>query len=267
MSGNGLAVDAAGNLYCVTGNGTFDGTIPPTAGSDDFGDSVLKLSASGGVSLTDFFTPNNQSSLNASDIDLGSGGAVILPDQSAGGVTHLLLVSSKSGTVYLLNRDNLGRFNAGSDNVVQEFSAGFGGGFWSTPAFWQNTMYTGGSGDYIAAWRFDHNTAGQFDAVPSTSSPSTYGFPGTTPVVSSSGGTNGIVWAIDSSAYGTPCCANGPAVLHAYDATNLANELWNSSQAPADAAGDAVKFTVPTAANGKVYVGTRNEITVYGLKP
>ena len=74
------------------------------------------------------------------------------------------------------------------------------------------------------------------------------------------------MWALDTSAYGTPCCANGPAVLHAYDATNVGNELWNSSQSAGNAAGNAVKFTVPTVANGKVYVGTRSELSVYGLK-
>jgi chitodextrinase len=264
-SGNGLASDANGNLYCVTGNGSFDGTIPPIAGADDFGDSVLKLSTAAGLSLADFFTPHDQNSLNGNDTDLGSGGPVILPDQSSG-PAHLLFISSKSGKIYLINRDNLGMFNANSDSVVQEFNAS-GGGFWSTPAFWQNIMYAGGSGDNIVAWPFSHNTAGQFDATSTSSSPTGYGFPGASPTISASGTTNGIVWAIDSSAYGTPCCANGPAVLHAYDATNLANELWNSAQAAADKAGNAVKFTVPTVANGKVFVGTRSEITVYGLKP
>lgn len=266
MSGNGLAADANNNLYCVTGNGTFDGTLPPVAGADDFGDSVLKLSTSAGLSLADFFTPFNQSSLNGGDTDLGSGGVVILPDQSGGGPTHLLFISSKSGTIYLINRDNLGKFNSSTDQVVQEFVAS-GGGFWSTPAFWQNTMYAGGSGDNVIAWPFSHTTPGQFDTTSSSSSPTGYGFPGSSPTVSASGTTNGIVWAIDSSAYGVPCCANGPAVLHAYDATNLANELWNSGQVAADQAGNAVKFTVPMVANGKVYVGTRREISVYGLKP
>jgi len=266
MSGNGLAADANNNLYCVTGNGTFDGTFPPVAGADDFGDSVLKLSTSAGLSLADFFTPFNQSTLNGGDTDLGSGGVVILQDQSGGGPVHLLFISSKSGTIYLINRDNLGKFNSSTDQVVQEFVAS-GGGFWSTPAFWQNTMYAGGSGDNIIAWPFNHSTVGQFDSVSSSNSPTGYGFPGASPVVSASGTTNGIVWAIDSSAYGVPCCANGPAVLHAYDATNLANELWNSGQMAADQAGNAVKFTVPMVANGKVYIGTRTELDVYGLKP
>jgi fibronectin type 3 domain-containing protein len=266
MSANGLAADASNNLYCVTGNGTFDGTLPPVAGADDFGDSVLKLSTSAALSLADFFTPSNQSSLNSGDTDLGSGGVVILPDQSNGGPVHLLFISSKSGKIYLINRDNLGQFNSSTDQVVQEFVAS-GGGFWSTPAFWQNTMYAGGSGDNIIAWPFNHNTPGQFDATSSSSSASGFGFPGASPAVSANGATNGIVWAIDSSAYGVPCCANGPAILHAYDATNLANELWNSGQVAADQVGNAVKFTVPMVANGKVYIGTISEISVYGLKP
>ncbi len=266
QSGNGLAADASGNLYCVTGNGTFDGTFPPVSGSDDYGDSVLRLSTTSGVSLADFFTPHDQNTLNGNDTDLGSGGVVILPDQSGGGPVHLLFISSKSGTIYLIDRDNLGKFNSTSDQVVQEFGAG--GGFLSAPAFWQNTMYAGGSGNTIDAWPFSHNTPGQFAPSRSSSSPSSYGFPGASPVVSASGASTGIVWAIDSSQYGPPAQANpGPAVLHAYDATNLANELWNSTQGTANGAGNAVKFTVPTVANGKVYIGTRTELDIYGLKP
>jgi chitodextrinase len=265
QSGNGLAADAAGYLYCLTGNGAFDGTFPPVAGSDDYGDSALKFSTSSGLALADFFTPFNQSTLNGNDTDLGSGGIVILPDQSAGGHAHLLMNSSKSGTIYLIDRDNMGKFNMTTDQVVQEFNAS--GGFWSTPAFWQNTAYAGGNGDTIQAWPFNHNTPGQFDATSSSSSPTGYGFPGASPVISASGTANGIVWAIDASAYGQPCCANGPAVLHAYDATNLASELWNSAQGSGNTAGNAVKFTVPTVANGKVYIGTRTELDVYGLLP
>ena len=265
MGGNGLAADAAGNLYTVTGNGTYDGALPLAPLADDFGDSVLQFNVSSGISLTDFFTPNDQLALADNDIDLGAGGIVILPDQTSG-IAHLLFISSKSGTIYLLNRDNLGQYNTQSDQVVQEF-LGSGGGFWSTPAFWQNTMYGGGAYDNVAAWAFSHNTPGQFDGSPSSTSPTAYNFPGASPAVSSSGTSNGIVWAIDSGAYGTPCCANGPAVLHAYDATNVGNELWNSSSVASDQAGDAVKLTVPLVANGKVYVGTRSEISVYGLKP
>jgi len=266
QSGGGLAADASGNLYCVTGNGAFDGTFPPISGSDDFGDSVLRLSTASGVALADFFTPHDQSTLNVNDTDLGSGGVVVLPDQSGGGPVHLLFISSKSGKIYLIDLDNMGKFNMTTDQVVQEFGAG--GGFWSTPAFWQNTMYAGGSGNTIDAWPFSHNTQGQFDASTSSSSPSGYGFPGASPEVSASGASNGVVWAIDSSQYGPPAQTNpGAAILHAYDATNLANELWNSTQGTGNGAGNAVKFTVPTVANGKVYIGTRTELDVYGLLP
>jgi hypothetical protein len=266
QSGGGLAADASGNLYCATGNGAFDGTFPPISGSDDFGDSVLRLSTASGVALADFFTPHDQSTLNVNDTDLGSGAVVVLPDQSGGGPVHLLFISSKSGKIYLIDRDNMGKFNMSTDQVVQEFGAG--GGFWSTPAFWQNTMYAGGSGNTIDAWPFSHNTQGQFDASTSSSSPSGYGFPGASPEVSASGASNGVVWAIDSSQYGPPAQTNpGAAILHAYDATNLANELWNSTQGTGNGAGNAVKFTVPTVANGKVYIGTRTELDVYGLLP
>ena len=268
QSGNGLAADTNGNLYCLTGNGAFDGTFPPVPGSDDYGDSALKFSTSSGLALADFFTPHDQNNLNAGDTDLGSGGVVILPDQSVGGHPHLLLSSSKSGTIYLIDRDNMGKFNSSSDLVVQEFGAA-ASGFWSTPAFWQNTMYDCGVNNTVDAWPFSHNTAGQFDASPTSSSSSAflYGFPGASPVVSASGTTNGIVWAIDSSNYGPPHPTSGPAILHAYDATNLGTELWNSTQGSGNTAGNAVKFTVPIVANGKVYIGTRTELDVYGLLP
>ena len=274
MSGNALAADAGGNVYCATGNGTFDADT----GGTDFGDTVLKLGTASGLTVADWFTPSNQALLDSTDDDLGSSGAVVLPDQSSGGPIHLLLNGSKRGIVFLLNRDNMGAFNATTDQVIQQFVATTVQGFYSSVAFWNNTMYLGAAGDYIKAWPFNYTTAGKFDAAPSSRSNSWYGFPGMTPSVSSTPTqANGILWAIDSSTYGPPSSAGtGPAVLHAYDATNLAIELWNSSQAAGgrDTAGDAVKFTVPTVANGKVYVGTRGnyttvlgEVDVYGLLP
>ncbi len=264
QSGNGLAADASGNLYCLTGNGAFDGKLPLAPGSDDFGDSALKFTTTGGLALADFFTPFDQNTLNGNDTDLGSGGIVILPDPSPGPLPHLLFLSSKSGKIYLLDRDSMGRFSSSTDQgrVVQEFTAG--SGFWSTPAFWQNTMYASGhNGDHLRSWRFNHNTPGQFDSSPSSTSGTGFQFPGPSPVVSSTGATNGIVWVIDASAINS----SGPAVLRAYDATTLATELWNSTQGSGNTAGAAVKFTVPTVVNGKVYVGTRSELDVYGLKP
>jgi hypothetical protein len=233
---------------------------------------VLKLTTTGSLAASDYFTPDNQLTLQQSDFDLGSGGVVLLPDQATG-LPHLMIADGKfQGLVFLIDRDNLGQFIGGSDNVVQEFQAGQGS--WTTPVFWQNTMYMAGSGengtcDALNSYAFSPSTD-SFNTTPSSSSGHCFGFPGATPALSSAGLSNGIVWAMDVHCYTTAQsqCA-GPAILFAYDATNLANELWDSSQAAGsrDQAGPAVKFAVPTVANGKVYVGTRTELDVYGFLP
>jgi hypothetical protein len=252
MSGAAPAADSNNNLYVITGNGTYDGTA-----RSDYGDTFLKLSTSSGIAVADWFTPANQNSLEGGDTDFGGGGAAILVDQLSSPVLHLVIGGGKEGTLFLLNRDNMGKYNT-SNQVVQTLS--FGQSILATAAFWNNSLYLAGAGGPLKTYSFN-TTTGKFNAAVSSQSATSYNFPGATPSVSSKGTTNGIVWAIDSSAYGRPCCSNGPAILHAYDATNLATELWNSG----NSAGNAVKFTVPTVANGKVYVGTRSEITVYGL--
>jgi hypothetical protein len=274
MSGGAPAADTSNNLYLMTGNGTFD----VDAGGSDYGDSYLKLSS--GLSVTDWFTPHNQDSLNSGDIDVGAGGTALLFGQT------LLVGAGKSGTFYVLDRNNMGHFSPSTDSVVQTWT---GSRAFSTPAFWNNTMYyfgvTFASQQAGQAYAFN-TTTGLFNTIPTSQTPTGFGFPGATPSISSNanGTTNGtsIVWAINSNAYCTPQSHScGPAVLHSYDASNLTNELWNSSQGTGNTAGNAVKFTVPTVANGKVYVGTRGDnagglnsststpgqIDVYGLKP
>ena len=268
MSGNAPAIDASGNLYVITGNGTFDADT----GGSDYGDSFFRVSTNGALTLTDYFTPFNQAFLDSVDGDLGSGGAVLLPDQTVG-PQHLLVGGGKQGLIYLLDRDNMGQFLPGGDNVVQEFHAD--NGSWTTPAFWQNALFIAGSGDHgscdaLRRYQFNNSTTGLFDTSASSASTHCFMFPGATPVVSSSGASNGIVWATEVGCYGTaasPC--GGPTVLFAFDASNVLMELWDSSQAlnQRDQAGNAVKFTVPTVANGKVYIGTRTEVDVYGLLP
>jgi hypothetical protein len=199
----------------------------------------------------------------------------------------------KQGIVYLIDRDNMGHFQPGNNQIVQSFT-GSTSGFYGTPAFWQNSLnFAGildntGSGDYLKQFSLNSST-GQFETTPASESSHYYNFPGASPSVSSQGASNGIVWAIDASAYGyanpnaanaagvaincfqvpVPAACSGPAVLHAYDAGNLLIEYWNSSMAPnnLDQAGNAVKFVPPTIANGKVYVSTRTEVDVYGLSP
>jgi hypothetical protein len=276
MAGGAPAFDSAGNLYATTGNGTFDAdqALPPNG---DYGDSVLKVSTSAAMAVTDWFTPYNQAFLDTQDLDLGSSGVVVLPDQSSS-PTHLLVAAGKQGQVYLLNRDAMGAYCTGcpaDTNVVQSFAAfqNFGS-FWGSPAFWQNRLYLGGTqeppgpGDRLKVFDFNPSTH-SFTTPASSQSATIFGYTGSTPSVSSQGASGGVVWAADVSAYGVPAPSLGPAVLHAYDANNLGSELWNSSQAAnnRDQAGNAVKFSVPTVANGKVYLGTRSEIEVYGLLP
>jgi hypothetical protein len=273
MSGGAPAADSSNNLYVMTGNGSFDADT----GGSDYGSSYLKLSTASGLTVSDYFTPHNQDSLSMNDQDVGAGGTALLFGQ------NLMVGAGKSGAFYVLNRSNMGHFNSSSDAAaVQTWTASRA---FSTPAFWNNTMYyfgvVFGSQQVGVAYDFNSST-GLFNIVPSSQTPSGYGFPGATPSVSSSGSTNGIVWAINSNAFCTgQARACGPAVLHAYDANNLATELWNSTQGSGNAAGLAVKFTVPTVANGKVYVGNRGnntggddsstsipgQIDVYGLLP
>jgi hypothetical protein len=272
MSGGAPAADSSNNLYVITGNGIFDGVSA-------FGDSILRLSTSSGLSLTDWFTPHNQLNLDGNDSDVGSGGAAILVDQPTGPHPQLLIGGGKEGLLYLLDRTNLGKFNSSSDAVVQSLNVGAGS--FSTPAFWQNTLYYFGAGGTGKAFTFIPSLS-TFNATAASATTASFSFPGSSPSISSNGAASGIVWTIDAHVYGTydgGSRAAAPTVLHAFDATNLGNEFWNSSMVAGDVAGNAVKFTVPTVANGKVYVGTRGgdttqgsgsplgEIDVYGLKP
>jgi hypothetical protein len=268
MGGGAPAVDSSGYLYFITGNGTFNAN---TTGGSNYGDSLIKMNTSGGLSVDDYFTPSDEATLDANDTDFGSGAATILIDPSAGPNPHLIVGGGKEGNLFLVNRDNMGKFNT-SNKVVQTINAG--NGLFSTPVFWQDNLYVGTTG---ALEQYVFNTiTGQFGGI-SSQTASSFPFPGTTPSLSSNGSAQGIIWASDNSEYCTPASPGcGPAVLHAYNATNLANELWNSSQAAGsrDQAGDAVKFTVPTVANGKVYLGTRGnngsvagELDVFGLLP
>lgn len=264
MGGGAAAIDDSENVYISTGNGTFDGN---SGSNHDYGDSVLKISTSSGLSLADYFTPFNQLTYEQQDADVASA-ALFLLENPGGAHPHIVVAGSKAGNLYVLDRDSMGNYCSGcaSDTqILQTISVGHA--LFDTPAFWQGWMYVGGLSDGIAQYTFNSG-AGTFGTSRTATSTSHFPFPGATPSVSSNDTTSGIVWAIDSSAYGPPGShGTGPAVLHAFDATDVSAELWNSAQVSADAAGNAVKFTTPTIANGKVYIGTRTEITVYGLLP
>jgi Legume lectin domain/Chitobiase/beta-hexosaminidase C-terminal domain len=264
MSGAGLAADLVnpttqpyGRMFLASGNGDYTAASPYKNGMD-FGDSILRLDLTNGVpTILDVFTPSNQSFLDGSDNDVGAGGLMVLPDPSPGSLPHLLVQSGKYGTTYLLNRENLGGYNT-TDTVVQETTGAAPFGAWSSPAYWNGTVYYAGQGYNLGAFPL---VSGQLQ-LNGARSPETYAYPGATPSISANGTTQGIVWAVNAAAYTT----GGQAILYAHDATNVAGSLYASSTNSArDNPGPAVKFTVPTVANGKVYVGTANQVSVYGL--
>ena len=265
QSGGGPSADSSGNIYAVVGNGTFDAD----AGGHDFGNSFLKLSTStGGLNLVDFFTPYNQADLSANDYDVGSTDPLLLPDQTGTAHPHLVLGAGKDGNAYLVDRDNMGHFNA-TDNhqIVQTIivsSAGVGTGFdsfvFSSPAVWQNNVYFAPNRDFLKVFQL---SGGLLSNSPTSHSSATFGY-GATPSISANGSSNGIVWVLDSGGFRP----RSPAILYAYDATDVSRELYNSTLAgDRDQGGLAVSFGVPTIANGKVYVGGQNQLTVYGLLP
>ena len=257
--GAGPAADASGNIYVTTGNGTYDGSI-------NFSESVLKLSPTG--TLLGTFTPFNRSVFDANDIDMGSTGVMILPDAVGSSAhQHLLIGSGKVAILYLLDQINMGGFNNGSNLDVQEVipvpppnTTQLDGGNYGVTAYWNGNIYTTGQNFPLSQFTIANGVI----ATPQ-SSVSTNMFPprGAIPAVSASGTTNGIVWVLDLTAWAT----NGPAILDAYDATNVGSWLYTSPSGGSGAAGAAVKFTVPTVANGKVYVGGQASFAVFGLLP
>ncbi len=260
-SGSGPAGDAAQNTYFAVGNGAFDAN---TAGTD-YGQSIVRLAppSSGTFTLSDYFTPYNGPNLNVGDFDIGSGGAMLLPDQLKGPHLHLLVQGDKVGNIYLIDRDNMGHYNALNNNQIVQCLGGAELGMWASPTWWNNRVYFGASGDTLKAFGLNTNT-GLLTTTPTSQTTRAFAYPGTTTSASANQDSNAIVWALDTSTYKN----TAGAVLYAFDATNLATELYSSSQRFArDNPGAAVKFSVPTVANGKVYVGTQTKLSVYGLLP
>jgi hypothetical protein len=251
QSGGGLSADSLGNIYLQTGDGTFDAST----GGLDYGDSFLKLSST--LAVEDYFTPYNQAILETDDLDVGGGAGVILPKQG-GTYPDEIVGADKQGNIYLVNRDAMGGYNSTQNTNIQTVT-GSAAGYTNSPAYWNGAVYLGGNNDYLSRYTL---TNGLLSTTPASKSPSIL-IAGSTPSISSNGTTNGIVWAIDvGSSLQKPC------VLHAYNALNLAKELYNSSQAGTrDKAGNGVSFVTPTIVNGKVYVGTANQLDVYGLLP
>ncbi|MBS0579756.1 MAG: immunoglobulin domain-containing protein [Proteobacteria bacterium] len=268
MAGGGPAADSAGNIYLLTANGAFEEALDASGfpNQRDFANSFLKLSTGGGsLAVADYFTISNTSLESGADLDLGSGGAMLLPDMtdSGGTVRHLVLGAGKDGNVYLVNRDSMGHFSPSANNIWQQLTQVLGGrltgnqngGLWSTPAYFNGHVYFGPVARPLAS--FSINNARLAGSASSSSTP-VFPYPGTSPVVSANGSANGIVWAHQNT---------NPAVLYAFDAANVGRELYDSSQAAGgrDQFGAGNKFITPVVIDGKVFVGTTNGVAVFGL--
>jgi hypothetical protein len=261
MSGYGLAGDSSGNIYFLDANGTFDSTLASNGfpAQGDFGNSFLKISTTNNtLAVADFFAAYNLGSESDADQDLGSGGAMLLPDltDASGATMHLAVGAGKDTNIYVVNRDNMGKFNASSNNAIyQELPDALSGGAFSGPALLGTTVYYAAVGDHLKAYPI---TNALLATTPAAQSANTFGYPGSTPATSSNGSQNGIIWAVENQ--------GGTGVLHAYDPTNLGTELYDSTQAAnnRDTFTDN-KFITPMIANGKVFVGTQTSVAVFGL--
>lgn len=259
MSGAGLAADASGNIYFLDANGTFDTTLDARGfpSSGDFGNGFLKVSTEGNsLSVADYFEPFDTVTESDNDQDLGSGGVIVLPDlQDASGATrHLAIGAGKNHNIYLVDRDNMGKFNLTKNSGLYQEVDGAINGVWSKPAYFNGTVYYGAWNDALKAFPL---TNARLSGAPSVQTTDTFPYPGTTPSVSAAGTQNGIVWAVANSS---------PAVLHAYDAATL-QELYNSNQAAGgrDHFGDGNKFITPVVADGRVFVGTPSGVAEFGM--
>ena len=262
MSGGGPAADAAGNVYVLTANGRFDTTLNgggfPKGG--DYGNSFVKISSAGGtLAVTDYFTMSGEMGESTNDGDLGSGGVMLLPDLSDanGTVRHLAVGAGKDGDLYVVDRDNMGKFSSAGNHIWQELDGVLGKGVWATPAYFNSSIYYGPQDGSLKAFSLTHAL---LSSSPTSQTSTKFTYPGTFPVVSANGTANAIVWAYENTS---------PAVLHAYAANNLDKELYNSNQASnrRDHFGSGNKYIAPVVADGKVFVATTNSVAVFGLLP
>jgi len=256
QGGAGPAADKDGNIFVVTGNGEFDAAT----NGRDFGDSVLKLGSQGQtLKLLDYFTPSNQVQLNERDNDLGSSGPVLLPDQP-GAHPHVLVTAGKEGKIYVIDRDHLGKFQPGDDpHAVQTIAASHGA--FGAMAYWNQNVFFIGSENPLEDFTVDHGklklkATGNDRFLDS----------GATPVISANGSKDAIVWAASSKNWNEP--SGRPVILHAYDAADVTHQLYTTEQnSQRDRPGTALRFAMPSIVNGKLYLGTKGEVDVYGLLP
>jgi hypothetical protein len=257
MAGAGPAADAAGNVYLLDGNGTFDTTLDAGGfpSHRNFGNAFLKISTAGALAVADYFATTNTVTQSNGDIDLGSGGVLLLPDMpdGTGRVRHLGVGAGKDAHIYVVDRDAMGKWNASANQVYQDIAGALGGGVFTKPAYFGGTIYYGASGDAIKAFPI---AAARVSTSPSSRTARTFTYPGATPSISAAGTTNPILWAVSNT---------NPATLYAFDARDLSRELYNSAQAGSrDSFGAGNKFIAPMVANGRVYVGTGTGVAVFG---
>jgi hypothetical protein len=261
QAGGAMAADDSGNIYAVVGNGTFDTALDASGFPlwNDYGNAFIKISTASTLQVIDYFTMDNTVSESNDDLDFGSGAPMLLPDQtdSAGIVQHLAVGAGKDGHLYVVSRDNMGKFSVSNNAIWEDMPGALAGGIWSSPAYFQGTVYYGPRASTLKAFGINQALLG---VTPTSQTTMSFSYPGTSPSVSANGSANGIVWAVENSQ---------PAVLHAFAAGNLATELYNSNQAAngRDQIGNGNKFMTPTIANGKVYVGTPTGVAVFGLLP
>lgn len=260
MAGAGPAADVAGNVYLIIGNGGFDTTLTSAGmpSNGNCGNCFVKLAPAPKMSLLDYFTPSNTVSESNQDIDFGSGGPLLLPDlKDAAGVTrHLAVGAGKDRNIYVVDRDNMGKFNASKNAIYQLITGLLPDAVDSSPIYFNNTIYIGGIVNSIMAFPI---TNAKLATAPSSQTTKHFGYPGAMPIVTAAGTSNPIVWAVENGTNG---------ILHAFDATNLANELYNSTQSVNGRDTFAPnKYMTPMVTNGKVYVGTPYSVVVFGLLP
>jgi hypothetical protein len=246
--------DQTGDVFLITG---VDLNDPPSGYNDAF----LRLTSSN-LAVADYFQPDNEAFLRANDADLGSGSAILMPDNTSS-TPHEVIGGGKDGRIFVVNRDNMGSFNPTVNNVIETVQTGVQqfDNIFSTPVYWNGFIYYHCEADVLRAFSWSNGMLSMQSV--SMGSP-VYSMHGATSSLSSNGTTNGIIWEIENSNYGN----GGPSILHAYNASNVGTELYNSSQAGSrDTAGLALKFTVPTIAGGEVFVGTSTELDIYGVLP
>jgi hypothetical protein len=257
MSGGGPSADSNGNVFLAVGNGWSDAQ----SGGLNYGDTVVRLNQTGNrLTASDYFMPYDYDKLYNEDLDLGSGEPILLPSQPGATHPNLLITGDKEGNIFLLDRDNLGQWHPNNDDqVVQHFQIQ-STGVLNAPVFWNSTLYYGLTALPVQAFAYDPSTQ-TFNTNPLSSSPTSMWYPGVFPSLSNNNGSGAILWVVENPFTDPP----SNAILRAYDAVDLSNELYNSEMSPdRDSAGGALRFTVPTVANGQVFVGTRNELDIYG---